>query len=458
MTEAATMPLVAVVDDDARQRALLRGALEGAGYSVCEAGDGEGALALAEARPLDAMVLDVRMPRMNGLEALASLRRGHPEVRVILLTAFIDLRDAVVAIKSGAADYLEKPVDLDELVVAVDEALGVGREGLPENATDALELPPGLIAESASMLGLLREAARAAPADASVLVMGESGTGKEVLARFIHERSGRAEGPFVAINCAALPENLIESELFGHERGSFTGAIAQKRGCFESAAGGTLLLDEIGEMPAALQPKLLRVLEERCIRRVGGDRELPVDVRVIAATNKDLEADATAGRFREDLLYRLNVIALRIPPLRSRREDILPLADHFLGEQEMGGKRLSPAAQRLLLAHAWPGNARELRNAVVRAAIISSGNLILPEDLPETVRRAAEAAEAAEAAADRASALGTFGAGPVGNMESVQRQAILRALEQTAGNKTKAAKLLGISRRTLIYKLRSYGM
>jgi DNA-binding NtrC family response regulator len=367
---------------------------------------------------------------------------------VLLLTAYIDLRDAIAAIKTGAHDYLEKPIDLDELVVAVDEALGVGRERLPSATGDELELPVWLIAESGAMQGVLREAAQVAPADASVLILGESGTGKEVLTRFIHERSARAAGPLVAVNCAALPENLIESELFGHERGAFTGAVGARAGRFEEAHGGTLLLDEIGEMPLALQPKLLRVLEERRIRRVGGSREIAVDVRVVAATNRPLEEDAHAGRFREDLLYRLNVITLRLPPLRERADDIAALAERFLADQGMAGKRFSPSAMRRLLDHRWPGNVRELRNAVVRAGIVAGGGLILPEDLPESVRAATPSLDA------EASGGGVL----VGDMEAIQKQAILEALEKTGGNKSHAAKLLGISRRNLIYKLRSWGM
>ncbi len=441
---------VAVVDDEPAQRRILRKALEDAGYAVLEAADGQEAVDLALSRPLDAMLLDVRMPRMDGFQALRILKKDRPEIAVILLTAYIDVRDAVEAVKTGAHDYLEKPVDLDELVVAIDEALGVRRkELLSSHEPEPLELPPDIVAESPAMKALFREAARVAPTDVTVLLHGESGSGKEVLAQFIHENSRRAQGPHVAVNCAALPENLIESELFGHERGAFTGAVSQKKGRFEEASGGTLFLDEVGEMPLALQPKLLRVLEEQKIRRIGGTREISVDVRIVAATNRTLESDVREGRFREDLMYRLNVVALRIPPLRERKEAIPPLIDRFLREQGLQGKHLSPAAQRLLLEYSWPGNVRELRNAVVRSAILARGTLILPEDLPETLRQSLPPAEGAPA--DEGTVL-------VGDMEAIQKRAILEALEKTGGNKTKAAKLLGISRRTLIYKLRSYGM
>jgi DNA-binding NtrC family response regulator len=447
MTDHNRSLSVAVVDDDDDLRRLLRRALEKAGYEVTEGGDGREAVELARTRSLDAMVLDVRMPEMSGLEALATIKTCCPEIAIILLTAFIDVRDAVDAIKTGAHDYLEKPVDLDELVVAVDEALGVVRAELPDVENEVPSLPRGIVAESPAMLAVFREASRVAPTDATVLIMGDSGTGKEVLARYIHDSSKRKDGPMVAVNCAALPEHLIESELFGHERGAFTGAVNAKTGRFEEASGGTLLLDEIGEMPLALQPKLLRVLEERTVRRVGGTQDLPVDVRVIADTNRPLDEDARAGRFREDLLYRLNVFALRVPPLSERREDILPLCRHFLAEETGANRRFSPAAQRLLLNYSWPGNVRELRNAVVRAAIISRGAVVLPEDLPAFLRTAETASELVSGSTVL-----------VGNMDEIQKRAILEAIEKTNGNKTQAAKLLGISRRNLIYKLRSYGM
>jgi DNA-binding NtrC family response regulator len=297
------------------------------------------------------------------------------------------------------------------------------------------------------MQAVFREARRVAPTDLGVLILGESGTGKEVLARYIHRLSQRGHGPFVAVNSAALPENLIESELFGHEKGAFTGAVARKAGRFEEASGGTLFLDEIGEMPLTLQPKLLRVLEARQLRLVGGSKDIPVDVRIVAATHRDLEAEVRQGRFREDLLYRLNILTLHIPPLRERREDILPLAEHFLKEQGLHGKRFSPAAQRILIEAAWPGNVRQLRNATVRAGLLSRGSLILPDELPETLR---------PAASDESG--GASPEVPPGGMDEIQRQAILKALEQTGGNKTRAAQILGISRRNLIYKIRSYGL
>ncbi|HOJ69844.1 MAG TPA: sigma-54 dependent transcriptional regulator, partial [Candidatus Hydrogenedentes bacterium] len=326
--------------------------------------------------------------------------------------------------------------DLDELLTVIEDCLGLG----PRDQ-DALDLPPGIVAESETLRNLFRQAFRVAPTSAAVLLTGESGTGKEIFARLIHARSNRASGPMVTVNMGAVPEQLAESELFGHEKGAFTGADTSRAGRFEEADGGTLFLDEIGELPLSLQPKLLRVLETGEFRRIGGTTDRRANVRVIAATNRDLEREVTAGRFREDLFYRLNVFPLRIPPLRERREDIIPLAELFLGPWK---KRLSPAAARLLAAWSWPGNARELRNVVERAAILADGDMILPEDLPDALRNAPRS--------DRPDAPGR----PL--MEEAQRRAIREALEKTGGNRTKAAQLLGISRRSLIYKLRAYGL
>ncbi|MCX7018247.1 MAG: sigma-54 dependent transcriptional regulator [bacterium] len=446
-------PLVAVVDDDAAQRGLLRRALEEAGYAVVEGENGREALEVVRSFVPAALILDVRMPVMDGLETLRQLAKQRLTVPVILLTAFIDVRDAVAAIKAGARDYLEKPVDLDELVTVVDEALGMDRTTALANGEAPLGLPSGIVAESPAARAAFREALRAAPTEVIVLVTGESGTGKEIAARFIHDNSPRRAGPFVALNCAALPENLIESELFGYERGAFTGATEMRRGRFEEASGGTLFLDEIGEMPVALQPKLLRVLEERTIRRIGVGREIPIDVRILSATNRDLKEAVGEKCFREDLLYRLNVFAVHLPTLRERRDDILLLADRFLGDAGTGAKRFSPAAQRLLLDYRWPGNVRELRNAVIRSAIMARGTVIMPEDLPETLRYGVS--NTAPEDDDQGGAMKQTDAT---SLEEIQKRAIHDALRRTSGNKTRAAELLGISRRNLIYKLRSYGL
>ena len=432
-------PHIAVVDDDQGQRTLLQNALERAGYNVILCEDGERALEAAGDSAL--MLLDVRMPGMSGLEVLDRLKQDHPRLPVILLTAFMDVRDAVHAIKNGALDYLEKPVDLDELIAAVDDALGQTGRKVAEG--DRPPLPEGVIAESAAMRRVFEEAARVAPTDASVLVEGESGAGKEVVVDYIHDNSGRAEKPLVRVDCGALPETLIESELFGHEKGAFTGADSSRPGRFEEADGGTLFLDEIGELALSLQPKLLGVLETGKFRRVGGTKQLTTDIRVVAATNRDLEDAVREEQFREDLYYRLNVFTITVPPLRERRDDILPLAERYL---EGTKKRLTPAAERVIMAYGWPGNVRELRNVMARAAIMANGNTILPSDFPPALQHAGN-----KKAEEGGSVL-------VGDMETIQRRAILEALDKTGGNKTRAAELLGISRRNLIYKLRDYGL
>lgn len=430
-------PCIAIVDDEQAQRDLLATALRSAGYTSLLCADG---LAAIEAAPrCDLMLLDVRMPGLNGLEVLERVKTECPSLPVILLTAFIDIRDAVAAIKAGALDYLEKPVDIDELVAAVDDALDHGSR-CPSSGP-ILELPPYAIAESSSMRAVLEQASRVSNSNVTVLILGESGVGKEIVARFIHDTSGRGQLPMVRVDCGTLPENLVESELFGHEKGAFTGADAQRRGQFEVASGGTVFLDEIGELPPPVQPKFLNVLETGLFRRVGGSREFHTEVRVIAATNRDLEEEVRQGRFREDLFYRLNVFPLRVPPLRERPDDILPLADYVLKDRKL---RLAPATERLLRAYHWPGNVRELRNALERAAILARGSLILPNDLPPQLQAASTAPKS--------------GSVLVGDMDEIQRRAILEALEKTSGNKTQAAALLGISRRNFIYKLRDYGM
>jgi DNA-binding NtrC family response regulator len=429
--------VIAVVDDDPAQRQLLANALERAGYAVRLCENGEQGLAAAPDCAL--MLLDVRMPGMSGLDVLERVKRDRPGVVVILLTAFIDVRDAVSAIKTGALDYLEKPVDLDELIAAVDDALGASGRAVTDESSP--KLPDGIVAESTGMQTVFSQAARVAPSGASVLILGESGTGKQVIAEFIHAGSPRAGSPFVNVNCAALPEHLVESELFGHEKGAFTSADAQRRGRFEEGDGGTIFLDEIGELPLALQPKLLHVLERGVIRRVGGGEDIRVDVRIVAATNRDLEADVKANAFREDLYFRLNVFTLTLPPLRERRDDILPLAEGFLRDRK---KKLAPATERVLMTYDWPGNVRELRNALERASLMAAGALILPSDLPPAV--------------ERAKPIEHPGSVLVGDMQEIQRRAILEALEKTGGNKTRAAALLNISRRNLIYKLREYGL
>jgi DNA-binding NtrC family response regulator len=426
---------VAVVDDDPAQRYLLANAVERAGFKSVPCRNGREALENAGRCQL--MLLDVRLPDMGGLEVLGALRNEHPSLPVILITAFIDLRDAIGAVKSGAFDYLEKPVDLDELITTMEAALGpLNQTG---NGSAAMDVPDGVIIRSDVMRQVYAEACRVANSTATVLILGESGTGKEILARFVHTRSLRTSSPFVRVDCGAMPDHLIASELFGHERGAFTGADNAHVGLFEEADGGTVFLDEVGELPLELQPRLLYVIETGRFRRVGGSRELSTNVRIIAATNVDLTAAIDRGSFRKDLYYRLNVISTTIPPLRQHLEDVLPYAEHYLRSAR---KHLTPSAQRVLMNHAWPGNFRELRNVLEHASIMSHGSGVLPADFPDYLLH-----EKSPSFQD--SIL-------VGNMRDIEKRAILEALRKTGGNKTHAADLLGISRSNLSYKLRDY--
>jgi len=433
-----------VVDDEARSRDLYAETLRAAGFEVQTAADA------AEARVriedgLPAMVIsDVRMPGEDGLSLLRDVRKTR-DLPFLLVTAHADVRQAVAALKLGAVDYLSKPVDLDELVAAVADAAGVRAEESEGPPAAALQ---GIIGTSTAFHMTLRDAWRVAGSDATVLLTGESGTGKEVLAHFIHRQGKRARGALVVVNCAAIPSNLLASELFGHEKGSFTGAMARRGGRFREADGGTLFLDEIGELPPDLQPALLRAIETGRFAPVGSDHDAESDFRLIAATNRDLEAEVRAGRFREDLYYRLNVIALPLPSLRERPEDILPLARHFLAQGASGPKRLSPAAARALQRHGWPGNVRELANAMERARLLSPGEVILPEHLPPALGRDFVRPEPDVPTAEEA----------VKALDQVERDSIAKALEKTNGNRTRAAELLGISRRTLIYKLKRYDL
>ena len=427
--------IIAVVDDEPAQRNLIDKVLRSAGYDTCTCANG--AEALQAAAHCDLMLLDVRMPDMSGLDVLTCVKEDHPGLPIVLLTAYIDVKDAVKAIKTGALDYLEKPIDIDHLVSVVDDALGTPSVSTPTS----FQMPAYVVAESDAMRHLLEQAWRVADSDITVLILGESGVGKEVVARFLHDFSAHRDQPLVRVDCGALPENLVESELFGHEKGAFTNADVQHKGQFEIADNGTVFLDEIGELPLSVQPKFLNVLENGTFRRVGGNRELTTTARVIAATNRDLEDEVHQGQFREDLYYRLNVFPLFVPPLSKRPDDILPLADHFLKDRKL---HLSPAAERLLRAYSWPGNVRELRNAIERSAILARGSLILPTDLPPQLQNTTPPQQ-------EHSVL-------IGDMDKIQQRAILEALEKTGGNKTRAAVLLGISRRNLIYKLRGYGL
>jgi len=432
---------ILVVDDEAAQRRLLGGFLQSLGFRVTEAASAEEALGALRQEAADMVLLDVRLPGMSGIEALAEIRRITADLPVLLITAYADLRQAVAAVKSGADDYLAKPIDLDELEAAITDALGAVEGGPRRADRTALELPPGVICQSRAMCRVAETAAIVAPSNAPVLILGESGAGKEIVAQWIHRWSPRAEGPFVAANCAGLPETLVESELFGHTRGAFTGAHAARQGFFRSAHRGTLFLDEIGELPLHLQPKLLRALEAGQITPIGSDVPLEVDTRLVAATNRDLAEAVRDGRFREDLYYRINVVELIVPPLRERSDDVLPLARQFATEFAGAPIRLSPQAVQCLLSCSWPGNVSELRNAIQRACLLCRGDVILPEHLPHKIASLAPTADTAAAAP--------------GRLSQVERATILATLEDCQGNRTHAAKKLGISRRALLYKLRA---
>jgi len=443
---------ILIVEDDPDLRDLLQDDLEDAGYNVSVAIDGRAALAHLERNQevLDLMITDVRMPGVGGDQILAAMREKRPESPVIVITAFGSVEQAVEMVKAGAFQYLTKPFDSEELLKTVETALA---ESAPQREQARLRreipsTPARIVGASRPMQELFKLISRAARSNSTVLVTGESGTGKELVARSIHEMSGRAGG-FVPVNCAAIPAELIESELFGHTGQAFTGARQSRAGLFESADGGTIFLDEIGELPLAMQPKLLRVLQEGTVRRVGADKEKAVDVRIIAATNRDLEKEVAEGRFREDLFWRLNVIHLHITPLRERPFDIPLLVEHFLGKlsARTEGKTMSPTPETLaiLTAYSWPGNARELENAVERAVALAEGFTIIPEDLPERVRTGGQTTGIMARAKESRMTL-----------RELEREYIIETLRLTRGNKSRAAEILGFDRRTLHRKLDEY--
>jgi DNA-binding NtrC family response regulator len=439
---------ILIADDEAPQRQLMRAVLE-RDFSVMTAANGEEARQLLTHKSFDLVITDERMPVMTGSDLIRWMKEHTSETPVIVLTAFGSIQTAVEAIKLGAADYLTKPLKSpEELRLVVSRLLEqkiLQNERLVQRADSEVYFPiADIVAESQAMKQALELGARVALQTTTVLLTGESGTGKEVLARFIHRASPRVEAPFVALNCAALSETLLESELFGHEKGAFTGATQTRQGRFELAHGGTLFLDEIAEMNLDLQVKLLRVLQEREFERVGGTRTITVDVRVIAATNRDLAGWLKERRFREDLFYRLSVFPIHLPPLRERREDIAPLAEHFLSKlvKRMGSgkKRISTAAESLLYQYDWPGNVRELQNAIERALIISRTEEIGCDDLPVQIAGAPPGADS----------LHTLG--------EIEKTAILKALESNHGDRRRTAEQLDISRRTLQYRLKEYGL
>jgi DNA-binding NtrC family response regulator len=437
---ASEKPRILIVDDDPGQRSLLDSFLKSQGLETVVAPSGERALEVLRSEDIAMMISDVRMPGISGLETLRRARKQRASLPILLVTAFADIREAVGAMRDGALNYLSKPIDLDELLTSVNKATGRGATTLAPEAD--LKLPPHIIARSPLMHTVFRDASLIAPSESRVLITGESGVGKEVIADVIHAWSPRAAGPLVKINCAAIPETLLESELFGHERGAFTGATSQRIGRFQQANGGTIFLDEIGEMSPPLQAKILRVTQDGRFQRIGSNAEIHTNARILAASNRNLEDEVKKGRFRDDLYYRLNVVELNIPPLRERREDIVPLATQFIAEFTQGKARFAPSVTECLERYSWPGNVRELRNAMERAALLSRGELILDEHLPNRVRETAS--ETRRSTLDRPEAE---------RLEEIENQAILQALAKHNYNRTEAARSLGISRRALLYKL-----
>jgi len=439
---------ILIADDDPVALDLLAEVLGGEGYRVRAATGGAECVRLAEAEPFDLALVDLRMPDVDGLEVIRRLASVQPGVPVLILTAFATIDTAIEAIREGAYDYLSKPFRMEEIKLAVRRTLA-NRRLARENVQYRHELQDrygvqGLVGQSPAMVEVYKLVARVARLDTTVLVQGETGTGKELVARAIHYASPRAEGPFVVVDCTALPEALFESELFGHERGAFTGAVSARRGLFETAGGGTCFLDEIGELSAPLQAKLLRALQEQTIRRVGGNDWIPMSVRIIAATNRDLKQRVTERSYREDLYYRLNVVTLNLPPLRERPEDIPLLVQHFLVKYARASGRpikgLARETLACLASYHWPGNVRELENAIERAVALTPSELIMPEDLPAQSR--------AEAAAP------LVVPGPRMTLEEVKRWYVSTVLGEVGGNKAKAAEILGVDRGTLYRILR----
>jgi DNA-binding NtrC family response regulator len=452
---------IVVIDDEVNAATALETLLKEDGYDVSRAHDARTGLQLLEKAAPDLVLTDLRMPGMDGLELLAKIKEIRPETMVILMTAYGTVKTAVKAMKLGAEDYLGKPIDVDELEVVLQKALE--RKGLVEEARSLRERLEhkyrfdNLVGESPEMLSVFKTIRQVAPSSASVLLLGESGTGKELFAQALHQNSPRRQKPFVKVACAALPETLLESELFGHEKGSFTGAVYTRAGRFEAADGGTLFLDEIGDISPTVQIKLLRFLEEREFERVGGNRTFKVDVRIVAATHRDLRKKLEEGTFREDLYYRLNVIEIHIPPLRERPGDIPLLAHHFLRKYaEANGKDIKGIPDEvlaLLLSHPWHGNVRELENAMERAVVLTGDSTLTPAHFP-TLRRAAPVEGAPRPGAGTGASLGVRI--PGSTLAELEREAILRTLEAVGGSTSKAAAILDISARKIQYKLKEY--
>ena len=446
---------ILVVDDEKNQREMLQGFLLKQGYPTSVAEDGERALAQFRQEPFHLILVDYRMPGMDGIQLLREIHRIHNEAVVVLVTAYGTIDTAVAAMKEGAYDYITKPIDLDELLLLirrVEKEWRIGQENreLKDQLKEKFRVD-FIISQSRPMEEALNMVGRVAPSSATVMILGESGTGKELIARAIHYASPRAERPLIKVNCAALPENLLESELFGHEKGAFTGAVSRRIGRFEQAHRGSIFLDEIGDLSPALQVKLLRVLQEKEFERVGGNQTIRVDVRVIAATNRNLEEAIQKGTFREDLYYRLHVVTIRLPPLRERKEDIPLLIEHFLRKYAEENQKpvagLSKEAREILLRYDYPGNVRELENIIERAVVLCRSDLITVQDLPLSLQEGK-----AERSLESMERKGTLPA----TLEEIERQLIRNALKKTGGVQTRAAQELGISERVLRYKMKKY--
>lgn len=455
------MPDILLVEDKDSLRRVLRLTLENAGYTVTEAADARAAAAEISQTPHRLVLTDLRMPHGSGLDVLRAARAADTEIPVIVMTAYGSIDEAVQAMKDGAQDFLQKPVDSNHLLLLVERTLEQARLRT-ENILLREEWSrrygfPRIIGESEAIKRAVAETQRVAQTEATVLLLGESGTGKELFARAVHHLSPRRDKPFVAINCAAIPETLIENELFGHERGAFTGAGERRQGKFELASGGTVFLDEIGELPLAVQGKLLRAIEEKMVDRIGGRAPVPVDVRIVAATNKDLRTAAESGEFRRDLFFRLAVFPVEIPPLRTRGDDVVLLARHFAAQlgKELRGREavLGEASLAAIRAHTWPGNVRELENAIERACILTDTSTLEPRDLGLVARSENESDLLSEMDLS-----GTLAEATTRVAQLVERRKIAEALRAHDGNKTRAAESLGVSYKTLLTKIKEYGL
>jgi len=447
---------ILIIDDEAAQRDILTGYLKKKGYKIFSASSGKEGIEITKNNPVDIILSDFKMPDLNGIDVLERVKKINPEISFVIVTAYGTVENAVKAMRLGAFDYISKPVDLDELDLMIERIIE-HKNLKSENQLLKTQLQEkykisSIVSLSPKMEEVINVAARVADSKANVLITGENGTGKEVLAKGIHYLSSRRDAPFVTVNIPALTETLLESELFGHEKGAFTGADKMKKGRFEIAHSGTIFLDEVGDIPQSIQVKLLRVLQEHQFERVGGTEKIEVDVRIIAATNKELEQKIKNGTFREDLYYRLNVVSIKIPPLRERKEDILPMIENFLGKYSKENNKekieISKEAVDVLMKYNYPGNVRELENIIERAVVLTRGKIITMNDLPMNIKGFKE--EKAIAALS--------GGSLTEQVEALEKQLIFDALQESGGNQTMAGKLLGLTERNLRYKLKKYNI